>query len=128
MAISKAISAAVVTLCALPAGGMTLAAPALAANYQFMSSPATGLNLMYRLDTLTGEIGACQYGLKEGTVGTTLCYRSGDGAGPQTPSDYALAASHHEGEAGIFRVDLRNGAMSICYLLNDAIVCTPPGK
>jgi hypothetical protein len=118
----RAISAAVLLL----AG--TAALPALAANYQFMSSPATGLNLMYRLDRLTGEVGACQYGLKDGTVGTTLCYRSGDGAGPQTSSDYALAASHHEGEAGIFRVDLRNGTMSICYLLNDAIVCTPPGK
>lgn len=105
-----------------------LALPAVAANYQFMASPATGLNLMYRLDKLTGEIGACQYGLKEGTIGTTLCYRSGEGAGAQTPSEYALAASHHEGEAGIFRVDLRSGTMSICYLLNDAIVCTPPGK
>jgi len=25
----------------------------------------------------------------------------------------------------VFRVDLRTGAMSICYVLNDAVVCTP---
>ena len=76
----------------------------------------------------TGEIAACQYGLKEGTVGVTLCYQPGEGATAQSPSEYGLVASRHEREAGIFRVDLRTGAMSICYVLNDMVVCTPQGK
>jgi len=25
-------------------------------------------------------------------------------------------------------VDVRTGTMSICYVLNDTVVCTPPGK
>ena len=25
-------------------------------------------------------------------------------------------------------LDLRSGAMSICYVLNDAVVCTPPSR
>src|SRR6476469_5188273 len=95
----------------------------LAANYEFLAAPQTDLNRVYRLDRATGEIGACQYGLEEGTIGVTLCYAPGEGAGPQAPSDYGLIASRHEREAGVFRVDLRNGTMSICYVLNDMVVC-----
>jgi hypothetical protein len=90
-----------------------------------MAAPQTDLNRVYRVDKATGEVAACQYGLREGGVGMTLCYRPGDGAGPQTPSEYGLIASRHEREAGIFRVDLRTGAMSICYVLNETVVCTP---
>ncbi|MGH6835422.1 MAG: hypothetical protein ACREC9_07710 [Methylocella sp.] len=105
------------------------AAPAvLAANYEFLAAPETDLNRVYRLDRVTGEIGACQYGLKEASVGVTLCYPPGEGAGPQAPSEYSLIASRHEREGGVFRVDLRTGMMSICYVLNDAVVCTPQAK
>lgn len=105
------------------------AAPvAVAANYQFLAAPEIDLNRVYRLDTATGEVGACQYGLKEGSIGATLCYPPGEGAGPQAPSEYALVASRHEHEGGVFRVDVRTGKMSICYVLNDAVVCTPPAK
>ncbi len=104
------------------------AAPALAENYQFLAAPETDLNRVYRVDRVTGEVGACQYGLKEGTVGITLCYRAGEGAGPQSPSEYGLIASLHERESGVFRVDLRNGTLSICYVLDDAVVCTPAAK
>ena len=45
--------------------------------------PETDLNRVYRLDRVTGEMGACQYGLKENTIGVTLCYPPGEGAGPQ---------------------------------------------
>ncbi len=103
-------------------------APALAANYDFLAAPEIDLNRVYRLDRATGEIGACQYGLKDNSVGVTLCYPPGEGAGPQPPSEYGLVASRHEREAGVFRVDLRTGAMSICYVLNDSVVCTPPAK
>lgn len=106
-----------------------VAGAAQAANYDFLAAPETDLNRVYRLDRGTGEIGACQYGLKEGSsVGVTLCYPPGEGAGAQAPSDYALIASRHEREGGVFRVDLRTGAMSICYVLNQAVVCTPPAK
>ena len=77
---------------------------------------------------LTGEIGACQYGDKEGTIGVTLCYPPGEGAKGQPPSTYALVASRHEREGGVFRVDVRTGVMSICYVLKAEVVCTPPAK
>ena len=35
---------------------------ALAANYEFLAAPETDLNRVYRLDRVSGEIGACQYG------------------------------------------------------------------
>ncbi|MBB4197775.1 hypothetical protein CCR94_11875 [Rhodoblastus sphagnicola] len=114
----------VVAACAATAAGA-----AHAGNFEFLAAPATDLNRIFRLDKATGEIGACQYGLTdEGSIGVTLCYRSGDGAGPQAPSEYGLVASRHEREGGVFRVDLRTGAMSICYVLKQAVVCTPPNK
>jgi hypothetical protein len=99
-----------------------------ASSYEFLAAPQTDLNRVYRIDRETGEVGACQYGLRENAVGVTLCYPSGEGAGPQAPSDYTLVSSRHEREAGVFRVNLRTGLMSICYVLNDAVVCTPPAK
>jgi hypothetical protein len=105
------------------------AASADAANYEFLACPATDLNRVYRLDRATGEVGACQYALgKEGSVGVTLCYSPGEGAGPQASSEYALIASRHVGESGVFRVDVRTGMMAICYVLNDAVVCTPQAR
>lgn len=104
------------------------AGSAAAASYEFLAAPEIDLNRVYRLDKATGEVGACQYGLKEGTVGVTLCYPPGEGAGPQGSSEYALVASRHEREGGVFRVDLRTGMMSICYVLNGSVVCTPPAK
>lgn len=101
---------------------------ARAANYVFLSAPEIDLNRVYRLDRATGEVGACQYGLKEGSVGVTLCYPPGDGAGAQEPGEYALVASHHQHEGGVFRVDANTGMMSICYVLNEAVVCTPQAR
>jgi hypothetical protein len=117
-------------LCAAVLLGLGLSAGgALAANYDFLAAPERDLNRVYRLDRATGEIGACQYGLKEGAaVGITLCYEPGEGAGPQPPSDYALVASSHEREGGVFRVDLRSGKMSVCYVLSDKVVCTPQAR
>jgi hypothetical protein len=104
------------------------AGSAVAANYEFLAAPEKDLNRIYRLDKATGEVGACQYGLKEGTIGVTLCYEPGEGAGPQAAGDYALVASSHEREGGVFRVDLHTGMMSICYVLNSSVVCTPQAK
>ncbi len=101
-----------------------------AGNYEFLAAPQTDLNRVFRLDKASGEVGACQYGLKEGTqVGVTLCYPPGEGAKAGAFSDYALVASRHTGEGGVFRVDLRSGMMSICFVLNESsVVCTPPAK
>lgn len=100
-----------------------------AGNFEFLAAPETDLNRVYRVDKGTGEVGACQFGLKDGEpVGVTLCHGPGEGAGAQPPSDYALVSSRHEKEGGVFRVDQRTGAMSICYVRNDLVVCTPPAK
>ena len=80
------------------------------------------------IDKATGEVGACQFQLKEGGVGLTVCFPSGEGAGPQAPSDYGLMPSRHEKEGGIFRVNIRTGEMSICYVFDDKTVCTPQTK
>jgi hypothetical protein len=101
-----------------------------AGNYEFLAAPQTDLNRVFRLDKATGEVGACQYGLKEGSpIGVTLCYPPGEGAKAGSFSEYALVASRHTGEGGVFRVDLRSGMMSICFVLNEsAVVCTPQAK
>lgn len=96
------------------------------APYQFTPAPQLDLNRIYRIDRTTGEVGACQYGLKEGSVGVTLCFGSGEGATAQAASDYALIASRHEREGGVFRVDQRTGMMSVCYVFDDQVVCTAP--
>lgn len=103
------------------------AAPA--AGFEFVPTPHQGLNRIYRVDKSTGEMGACQFGLKDNGVGVTICYPAGESAKASTPSDYGLVASNHLSEAGIFRVNRRTGEMSVCYVLNDEqVVCTPAGK
>lgn len=114
--------AAAILMCLAP---LLLAPPALAGQYEFVPAPQTDLNRIYRIDRVTGEVGACQYGQKEGTFGVTLCFAAGEGAGKQEPSDYGLVASRHEREGGVFRTDLRTGAMSVCYVFDEQVVCTP---
>jgi hypothetical protein len=99
--------------------------PVAAASFDFVPAPQTDLNRIYRIDRFTGEISSCQYGLQEGTIGVTLCFASGEGAGPQVPGEYGLVASKHEREGGVFRVNFRTGNMSICYVFDDKVVCTP---
>lgn len=108
--------------------GLLTAGAAQAASYEFVPAPQADLNRVYRVDKATGEVISCQYGLQENTIGTTLCFGPGEGAGPQAPSEYGLVASRHLREAGVFRVNHRTGAMSICYVLDDAVVCTPQGN
>ena len=104
-------------------------AVAFADDYQFAPAPQIDLNRIYRVDRNTGEVSACQYGVKEGTVGVTLCYPPGEGAGGQSaPGDYALIGSSHQHEGGIFRVNRRSGEVSVCYVLSDHVVCTPQAR
>ncbi len=104
------------------------AGPALAADYVFVAAPQKDLNRIYRVDRLTGEVGACQYGVKEDNTGVTLCFPAGEGAGKQEPGDYTLIASSHERESSVFRVEQRTGMMSVCYVWKDQVICTPPAK
>ncbi len=105
-------------------------APRRPAITNFWPRRRTDLNRVFRLDKTTGEVGACQYGLKEGAAaGVTLCYPPGEGQRPAPASEYGLVSSHHNGEGGVFRVDLRSGLMSICFVLNESsVVCTTPGS
>jgi len=114
---------------AIISGGLGAALPSLAAGtYDFVAAPATDLNRVYRVDRSTGEMGACQYGLQEGTIGVTICYPAGEGGGPQAPGEYTILASHHDRESGVFRLNLRSGEMSNCYVLDEKVVCTPAAK
>jgi hypothetical protein len=105
------------------------AGPVAADEYRFMPAPQTDLNRIYRVNRLTGEMGACQYAVKEGTIGVALCYPAGEGGGPQpVPGDYDLVRSNHEREGGIFRVNTRTGEISVCYVLTERVVCTPQAR
>jgi hypothetical protein len=121
---------------------------AVASDYEFLAAPQINLSLVYRLDKLTGDVIACQYGhnpgktdIEPGAFGVTVCYRSGEGAAKQEPGEYGLIATRHEQEGGVFRVDYRSGSLSICYLYfqkekqgdheaitDQYVVCTPPVK
>jgi hypothetical protein len=116
--------------------------------YAFLTAPQINLSLLYRLDKLTGDVIACQFAktpgkaeVGPGAYGVTACYRGGEGATNQPPGDYGLIASRHEQEGGVFRVDYRSGAISICYLYfqrekqgegeriaDQYVVCTTPFK
>lgn len=114
------------TLLALIA--MAAASPALAAgSYEFVPAPQVDLNRVYRVDRSTGEVTSCQYGLREDSVGITLCFPAGEGASAQAPAEYGLIASRHARESGVFRVNHRTGEMSICYVQvrDEVVVCTP---
>jgi len=121
---------------------------AQAGQYEFLPAPQINLSLVYRLDKLSGDVIACQFAhnpgrtdVGPGAFGVTNCYRSGDGATKQEPGDYGLIATRHEQEGGVFRVDYRTGALSICYLYfqrekqgdheaiaDQYVVCTPQWK
>ncbi len=104
------------------------ASSARAEDYVFRPSPQTDLNRMFRVETTTGEVSACQYAVKDGTVGVTLCFSAGEGAGPQEPGSYDLIASSHQQEGGVYRVERRTGRMSACYVLGEQVVCTPQAR
>jgi hypothetical protein len=126
---------------------MAWAEPAGAAQpqYEFLAAPQINLSLVYRLDKLSGDVVACQFAhnpgrtdVGPGAFGVTSCYRGGEGATKQEPGDYGLIATRHEQEGGVFRVDYRTGALSVCYLYfqrekqgdheaiaDQYVVCTP---
>ena len=110
------------------AGLIGACVPCAAAPYDFASPPQSDLNRLYRLDRANGEVTACQYAQKEGTLGVTLCFPAGEGAMRQDPGDYSLVPSRHEREGGIFRVEAKSGAVSICFVYQEKVVCTPADR
>ncbi len=106
------------------------AAPAAAENFQFMPAPHQELNRIFRVDRATGEMGACNYAIKdENSIGLTVCYPAGEGAKAGDAGDYALVASNHRAEAGIYRVNRRTGDVSVCFVRGDQeVVCTAPAR
>ena len=116
--------------------------------WEFLTAPQINLSLVYRLDKLSGDVIACQYAhnpgkpdVEPGAYGVTNCYRGGDGAVKQEPGEYGLLTSRNEQEGGVFWVDYRTGALSICYLyfqrekqgdrevaVDQYVVCTTPYK
>ena len=120
---------------------IALSGAATAAPFQFVAAPGIDVNLLYRLDQLTGEVTVCQYGGGSDSgktpYGVTFCHAAGPGATRQDPGRYELLTSRHEKEAGVFRVEQLSGAVSNCFLhiakdgekvVEDFVVCTPPAK
>jgi hypothetical protein len=96
--------------------------------YEFAAPPATNANLIYRVNRTNGEVSACQFAAKGPAIGSTVCFPAGEGAGPQSPGDYGLVPSNFAQEPGLFRVNRQTGDMSVCYVLNERIVCTAPAR
>jgi hypothetical protein len=97
-----------------------------AADYEFAAPPITNADLVYRVDRITGEVSACQFSTKGPTIGSTVCFPAGEGAGPAARGDYGLVPSNLATASGLFRVKRHTGEMSICYVLNERVVCTAP--
>lgn len=115
----------VLALAGLASGSLVFTGPAAAAEYAFLAAPTHVQNRVFRVDRATGEMGVCQFAVRERSVGVTLCLPPGEGAGPQEPGAYDLAASNNPLEEGVFRVDRGTGRMSICYVLGEQVLCTP---
>jgi hypothetical protein len=109
---------------------LALAGPARAETFMFVPAPHQELNRIFRVDRATGEVGACNYAIKdENSIGLTICYPAGEGAKAGEAGDYALVASNHRAEAGIYRVNRRTGDVSVCFVRGDQeVVCTAPAR
>jgi hypothetical protein len=102
--------------------------------YEFVAPPSNRHNGIWRVDRETGETGYCYFRLQREGAGETSCALAGKSAGPQTePGPYRLVPSRAETEAGVFRVNERSGAMSLCYPRVDErgqteVTCTDPAR
>lgn len=127
---------------ATPAAGTSSSAPASTAPsegpYMFGSPPSVQANRLYSVNTRTGEVSACQFERPEGSViGVTKCFPRDASAGPTEPSTYEILSTRYSGETGVFRVNTRTGAMSVCYVrdmpkegggVEASVVCTAPSR
>lgn len=93
-------------------------------NFDFLAPPSTDANRIYRVNIYNGEMSVCWYEKQEG-LDTTRCLGPSDGAGEQENGLYTLVATNMEKEKGVFRVNLVTGAVSICWVRGEQLVCTP---
>ncbi|MCB4767956.1 hypothetical protein LGR54_05005 [Ancylobacter sp. Lp-2] len=110
--------------------------PADGAGYVFGSPPSVQANRLYSVNTHTGEVSACQFERPEGSVvGVTRCFPRDASAGPGEPGTYDMVSTRYSGETGVFRVNVKTGAMSVCYVrdmpkegggVEASVVCTAP--
>jgi|GEM_PF-3265980 len=96
-------------------------------NFDFLSPPSPDANRIYRVNIYSGEMAVCWYDKVDG-VDSTRCLPPGPGAGPQERGIYTLVATNMRKEKGVFRVNLVNGSLSVCWVKNDQLVCTPPAN
>jgi hypothetical protein len=96
--------------------------------YEFVAPPSTSADVVYRVNRYSGEVGSCVFSVKGPTIGSTLCFPAGEGAGAQRLGDYGLVASNSATANGLFRVNRQSGEMSVCYVLNERVVCTAPQR
>ncbi|MFD2141771.1 hypothetical protein [Ancylobacter oerskovii] len=104
--------------------------------YVFGSPPSVQANRLYSVNTRTGEVSACQFERPEGSVvGVTRCFPRDASAGAGEPGTYDMVSTRYSGETGVFRVNVKTGAMSICYVrdmpkegggVEASVVCTAP--
>ncbi|MDR6954094.1 hypothetical protein J2X65_003462 [Ancylobacter sp. 3268] len=125
-----------------PAGTSSTPAPGQPSGggdgYVFGSPPSVQANRLYSINARTGEVSACQFERPEGSVvGVTRCFPRDASAGPGEPGTYDIIATRYSGETGVFRVNVKTGAMSICYVrdmpkegggVEASVVCTAPAR
>jgi hypothetical protein len=95
------------------------------ADYLFSTPRAKEQNRVYWLDRYTGTIGACEYQPKGTPLGSMNCLPPGDNAKGLPSGDYDLMPSNWDSEWGIFRVNRTTGEVSLCFVRDERVVCTP---
>lgn len=99
------------------------AASQYAGNYYFARPALDTLHRLYRVNTRTGEMGACVYFKPEGEDGYTKCFGSTGTAGAKVESaPYRLMLAGHKDAEGVFRINLETGDMIYCFFKEDASV------
>ena len=88
--------------------------------YKIAAPPATSAEIMYRVDCATEEVGTGVFLPKGPTIRSTVCFPAREGAGPETLSSNLAAAD------GLLPVNRDTGEISVCYVLNERVVCTAP--
>ena len=84
--------------------------------YEFLTPADTEEDRLWRVDTLSGEVGMCTFEKdRKRPRGFMKCLKAGAGASVQDqPGPYGLVRSNREDATSVFRVNRRTGTMSLC--------------
>ncbi len=88
----------------------------------------TDLNRIYRIDASRARSGRASTARRKAPSASRSASPRATGPASRNPPNTASSASRHEREGGVFRVDMRTGAMSVCYVFDERVVCTPPER